>query len=163
MLETKGTIADSAVIVEQAVVVGDVTIGADSTVLYHAVLRGDDNRIIVGNGSNIQDNCTVHADEDAPVTIGNYVTIGHNAVIHGCTIGDNSLIGMGAIVMNHTVIGKNCLIAAGSLVLENQTIPDGSLVMGSPARIARSLTEEEMKGLTQSAEHYIRIGNSLRI
>ena len=85
MLETKGTIADSAVIVEQAVVVGDVTIGADSTVLYHAVLRGDDNRIIVGNGSNIQDNCTVHADEDAPVTIGNYVTIGHNAVIHGCT------------------------------------------------------------------------------
>lgn len=163
MLETKGTIADSAVIVEQAVVVGDVTIGADSTVLYHAVLRGDDNRIIVGNGSNIQDNCTVHADEDAPVTIGNYVTIGHNAVIHGCTIGDNSLIGMGAIVMNHTVIGKNCLIAAGSLVLENQTIPDGSLVMGSPARIARSLTEEEMKGLTQSAEHYIRIGNSVRI
>ncbi|MGN0414129.1 MAG: gamma carbonic anhydrase family protein [Agathobacter sp.] len=163
MLETKGAIADSAVIVEQAVVVGDVTIGADSTVLYHAVLRGDDNRIIVGNGSNIQDNCTVHADEDAPVTIGNYVTIGHNAVIHGCTIGDNSLIGMGAIVMNHTVIGKNCLIAAGSLVLENQTIPDGSLVMGSPARIARSLTEEEMKGLTQSAEHYIRIGNSLRI
>ena len=163
MLETKGTIADSAVIVEQAVVVGAVTIGADSTVLYHAVLRGDDNRIIVGNGSNIQDNCTVHADEDAPVTIGNYVTIGHNAVIHGCTIGDNSLIGMGAIVMNHTVIGKNCLIAAGSLVLENQTIPDGSLVMGSPARIARSLTEEEMKGLTQSAEHYIRIGISLRI
>lgn len=163
MLETKGTIADSAVIVEQAVVVGDVTIGADSTVLYHAVLRGDDNRIIVGNGSNIQDNCTVHADEDAPVTIGNYVTIGHNAVIHGCTIGDNSLIGMGAIVMNHTVIGKNCLIAAGSLVLENQTIPDGSLVMGSPARIARSLTEEEMKRLTQSAEHYIRIGISLRI
>lgn len=163
MLETKGTIADSAVIVEQAVVVGDVTIGADSTVLYHAVLRGDDNRIIVGNGSNIQDNCTVHADEDAPVTIGNYVTIGHNAVIHGCTIGDNSLIGMGAIVMNHTVIGKNCLIAAGSLVLENQTIPDGSLVMGSPARIARSLTEEEMKGLTQSAEHYICIGISLRI
>ena len=163
MLETKGAIADSAVIVEQAVVVGDVTIGADSTVLYHAVLRGDDNRIIVGNGSNIQDNCTVHADEDAPVTIGNYVTIGHNAVIHGCTIGDNSLIGMGAIVMNHTVIGKNCLIAAGSLVLENQTIPDGSLVMGSPARIARSLTEEEMKGLTQSAEHYMRIGNSLRI
>ena len=163
MLETKGAIADSSVIVEQAVVVGDVTIGADSTVLYHAVLRGDDNRIIVGNGSNIQDNCTVHADEDAPVTIGNYVTIGHNAVIHGCTIGDNSLIGMGAIVMNHTVIGKNCLIAAGSLVLENQTIPDGSLVMGSPARIARSLTEEEMKGLTQSAELYIRIGISLRI
>lgn len=162
MIQTTGTISASANIVKEAVVVGDVTIGKDSTVLYHAVLRGDDNRIVVGDGTNIQDNCTVHADEDAPVSIGNSVTIGHNAVIHGCTIGDNSLIGMGAIVMNHTVIGKNCLIAAGSLVLENQLIPDGSLVMGSPAKVVRELSGDEKKGLTQSAEHYIGIGKALK-
>ena len=163
MIETTGTIADSAVIVKEAVVVGDVSIGKDSTVLYHAVLRGDDNSITVGEGSNVQDNCTIHGDEDAPVVIGDHVTIGHNAIIHGCTIGDNSLIGMGAIVMNHTVSGKNCLVAAGSLVLENQQIPDGSMVMGSPAKVRRSLTPEEIEGLRQSAEHYIQVGKNLLI
>lgn len=163
MIETTGTIADSAAIVKEAVVVGDVSIGKDSTVLYHAVLRGDDNSITVGEGSNVQDNCTIHGDEDAPVVIGDHVTIGHNAIIHGCTIGDNSLIGMGAIVMNHTVIGKNCLVAAGSLVLENQQIPDGSMVMGSPAKVRRSLTPEEIEGLRQSAEHYIQVGKNLLI
>lgn len=161
MIQTTGKISDSAAIVQEAVVVGDVSIGKESTVLYHAVLRGDDNSIVVGDGSNIQDNCTVHGDEDAPVVIGNHVTIGHNAIIHGCTIGDNTLIGMGAIVMNHTVIGKNCLVAAGSLVLENQQIPDGSMVMGSPAKVTRSLTREEIGGLKESARHYIRVGKQL--
>lgn len=162
MIHTTGRIADSANIVKEAVVFGDVTIGEESTVLFHAVLRGDDNRIVVGKGSNIQDNCTVHADDEAPVSIGNYVTIGHNAVIHGCTIGDNCLIGMGAVVMNHTVIGKNCLIAAGTLVLENQHIPDGSLVMGSPAEVTRKLTEEEIESNRFSAEHYIRDGKEMK-
>lgn len=161
MIQTTGKISDSAVIVQEAVVVGDVSIGKDSTVLYHAVLRGDDNSITIGDGSNIQDNCTLHGDEDAPVVIGDHVTIGHNAIIHGCTIGDSSLIGMGSIVMNHTVIGKNCLVAAGSLVLENQHIPDGSMVMGSPAKVRRSLTPEEIQGLKQSAEHYIQVGKNL--
>lgn len=163
MIQTTGKISDSAAIVQEAVVVGDVSIGQECTVLYHAVLRGDDNSIIVGDGSNIQDNCTVHGDEDAPVVIGNYVTIGHNAIIHGCTIGDNSLIGMGAIVMNHAVIGKNCLVAAGSLVLQNQQIPDGSMVMGRPAKVTRSLTPEEIEGLKESARHYIRVGKDLMV
>lgn len=155
-------IATSANIVKEAVVIGNVTIGEESTVLFHAVVRGDDNSIIIGNGTNIQDNCTVHASFDAPTTIGSHVTVGHNAVIHGCTIGDNTLIGMGAIVMDHTVIGKNCLIAAGSLVLENQNIPDGSMVMGSPAKVRRKLTPEEIESLEESAQHYIRVGKQLR-
>lgn len=162
MVKSTGTIAKSVCIVEQTVIVGDVTVGEESTILYHAVLRGDDNRIVIGDGTNIQDNCTVHASEDAPTVIGNHVTVGHNAILHGCTIGDNTLIGMGAIVMDHTVIGKNCLIAAGSLVLENQKIPDGSMVMGSPAKVKRILTPEEIESLEESAQHYIRVGKQLR-
>ena len=162
MVKSTGTIAQSASIAEQAVIVGDVTIGDESTILYHAVLRGDDNRIVIGDGTNIQDNCTVHASEDAPTMIGSHVTVGHNAILHGCTIGDNTLIGMGAIVMDHTIIGKNCLIAAGSLVLENQKIPDGSMVMGSPAKVKRALTLDEMESLEESAQHYIRVGSRMR-
>ena len=162
MIQTTGTIADSANIVKESVVIGDVTIGKESTVLFHAVLRGDDNRIVIGDGTNIQDNCTVHTGDNAPTLIGNHVTVGHNAVVHGCTIGDNTLIGMGAIVMDHAVIGKNCLIAAGSLVLENQNIPDGSMVMGRPAKVTRALTTEEIESLEQSAQHYIRDGKEMR-
>ena len=130
MTKTTGSIAASTNIVKESVVMGDVSIGADSTILFYAVLRGDDNKIIIGKGTNIQDNCTVHTSKVDPTMVGDYVTVGHNAILHGCTIGDNTLIGMGATVMNGSVIGKNCLIAAGSLVLEHQNIPDGSMVMG---------------------------------
>lgn len=123
---------------------------------------GDDNKIVIGKGTNIQDNCTVHTSKVDPTMVGDYVTVGHNAILHGCTIGDNTLIGMGATVMNGSVIGKNCLIAAGSLVLEHQNIPDGSMVMGRPAKVTRALTEEEIAGLKESALSYIEEGKKLR-
>ena len=155
-------IAESANVVKEAVVIGEVTIGADSSVLFHAVLRGDDGSITVGERTNIQDNCTVHSDPGFPVTIGDDVTIGHNCIIHGCTIGDGSLIGMGSIVLNGAKIGKNCLIGAGSLVLQNQEIPDGSVAMGSPAKIRRAAGEQDLALLTEGSEEYIVTGLKLR-
>lgn len=162
MTKTTGSIAASTNIVKESVVMGDVSIGEDSTILFYAVLRGDDNKIIIGKGTNIQDNCTVHTSKVDPTMVGDYVTVGHNAILHGCTIGDNTLIGMGATVMNGSVIGKNCLIVAGSLVLEHQNIPDGSMVMGRPAKVTRALTEEEIAGLKESALSYIEEGKKLR-
>lgn len=162
MLDSCGKIAKSANIVKESVVIGDVSIGAQSTVLFGAVLRGDDHPIIIGEGTNIQDNCTIHTSQVDPAILGNHVTVGHNAIIHGCRVGDNTLIGMGATVMNGSVIGKNCLVAAGSLVLEHQTIPDGSMVMGRPAKVTRSLTEEEIAHLEESAQHYIKTGEKMR-
>ena len=150
MTKTTGSIAASTNIVKESVVMGDVSIGED------------DNKIIIGKGTNIQDNCTVHTSKVDPTIVGDYVTVGHNAILHGCTIGDNTLIGMGATVMNGSVIGKNCLIAAGSLVLEHQNIPDGSMVMGRPAKVTRALTEEEIAGLKESALSYIDEGKKLR-
>lgn len=162
MLDSCGTIAKSANIVKDSIVVGDVSIGEQSTVLFGAVLRGDDNQIIIGEGTNVQDNCTIHTSQVDPAILGDHVTVGHNAIIHGCRIGDNTLIGMGAIVMNKSVIGKNCLVAAGSLVLENQVIPDGSMVMGRPAKVTRQLTGEEIAHLEESAMHYISTGKKMR-
>lgn len=154
-------IAPTASVVKESVVMGDVTIGEDSCVLFYAVLRGDDNRIVVGSETNIQDNCTVHTSKDYPTVIGNRVTVGHNAILHGCTIGDETLIGMGATVMDGTVIGKNCLVAAGSLVPKNKVIPDGQLVMGNPARIRRPLTAEEIAGIQNSAAEYVKTGKAI--
>ena len=152
----------SANIVKESVILGDVSIGENSTVLFHAVLRGDDDSIRVGKYSNIQDNCTVHADRGYPAVIGDCVTVGHNAVVHGCTVGDGSLIGMGAIVLNGAQIGKECLIGAGSLVLENQVIPDGSLAVGNPAKVKRQLTEEERKKLYENSLEYVKVGKDMR-
>lgn len=154
--------AETANIVKDSVVLGDVTVGEDSCVLFYAVLRGDVEKITVGKCSNIQDNCTVHADAGYPAAIGDYVTVGHNAVLHGCTIGQGSLIGMGSVILNGARIGKECLIGAGSLVLENQVIPDGSLAAGSPAEIKRQLTEEERKKLYESSRHYVEMGKRLQ-
>lgn len=162
MVNVIGTIAKSANIVKESVVIGDVTIGEDSTVLFYAVLRGNDNKIVIGNGTNIQDNCTIHTSPVDPTIIGNYVTVGHNATVHGCKIGDNTLIGMGATVMNGSVVGKNCLVAAGSLILEHQNIPDGSMVMGRPAKVTRPLTAEEIARLEESAQHYIQTGRDMK-
>ena len=154
--------AETANIVKDSVVLGDVTVGEDSCVLFYAVLRGDVEKITVGKCSKIQDNCTVHADAGYPAAIGDYVTVGHNAVLHGCTVGQGSLIGMGSVILNGARIGKECLIGAGSLVLENQVIPDGSLAAGSPAEVKRQLTEEERKKLYESSRHYVKMGKRLQ-
>ena len=158
----KSNIASSANIVKEAVILGDLSVDEDSTVLFHAVLRGDDDSIRVGKCSNIQDNCTVHADKDYPAVIGSYVTIGHNAVVHGCTVGDGSLIGMGAVILNGAQIGKECLIGAGSVVLEGAVVPDGCLAAGSPAQVKRSLTEEERRKLYESSQSYVETGRKLK-
>ena len=137
----------SARIAKQSIIFGDVTIGRDSCVLYYAVIRGDDAPVIIGAETNIQENCTIHVSHNMPVHIGNNITIGHNAVIHGCTIGDRTLIGMGTIILDGAKIGTDCIIGAGSLVTKNTVIPDGSLVMGSPRRLSGILRGRRNWGL----------------
>lgn len=148
-------IADSSVwIADSADVIGNVRLGADVGIWFGAVLRGDGELIDIGAGTNIQDNCTVHTDPGFPVSIGTNCTIGHKAIVHGCTIGNNSLFGMGATVLNGARIGDNCLIGASALVTEGKVIPDGSLVVGAPGKVIRQLDEAAIAGLTKSAEHY---------
>lgn len=147
-------IADKAWVAPSAQVIGAITIGDDASVWFGAVLRGDNERITVGAGSNIQENCVLHTDMGYPLRIGTGCTIGHTAIIHGCTIGDNSLIGMGAAVLNGAIIGRDCLIGAGALITEGKVIPDGSLVMGAPGKIVRMLDEAGIAGLRASALHY---------
>ena len=138
-----------------AVCMGDVALGKDCSIWYHATVRADRAPIKIGIGSNIQDNCVVHVDKGFPVTIGNYVTVGHGAILHGCQVGDGSLIGMGAIILNGAKIGRNCIVAAGALVTQNTEIPDGMLAMGSPAKVIRKLSEEEIASNRKNAEEYI--------
>ncbi len=137
-----------------AQVIGRIILGADTSVWFGATLRGDNEPIVVGAGSNIQENAVLHTDMGFPLAIGAGCTIGHKAMLHGCTIGDNSLIGMGAIILNGAVIGRNCLIGAGALVTEGKTIPDGSLVMGAPARVVRQLDADALARLRHSARGY---------
>ena len=153
----------SAYIAPGAVVLGDVTVGEDVGIWYNAVVRGDRGPIVIGRGSNIQDNVTVHLDDPYPVTIGENVTIGHGAIVHGCTIGDNTLVGMGAILMNGTRIGKNCIVAAGALVTQGMEVPDGMLVLGSPAKIKRPITEEELAANLRNAERYVEEAREARM
>ena len=127
----------SAFVAPGAVVRGEVHLAENSSVFYNAVLRGDRAPISIGEGTNIQDNCVVHVEYDLPVTVGKNVTVGHGAILHGCTVGDETLIGMGAIVLNGAQIGKSCLIGAGALVTQNAVIPDGCMAVGSPARVKR--------------------------
>ena len=135
-------------------VVGGVVLSAGASVWYNAVLRGDGDTITVGAGSNLQDNVSVHVDPGHPVVIGRDVSVGHNAVVHGCTIGDGSLIGMGAVVLSGAVIGDGCLIAGGAVVLEGAVIPPGSLVAGVPAKVRRDLTDDERAGILRNARVY---------
>lgn len=144
----------TAYVAEGAIVLGDVIIEENASIWFHATIRGDRAAIIIGKNSNIQDNCVVHVDEAHPVTIGENVTIGHSAVIHGCRIGDNSLIGMGAILLNGCVIGKNCIIGAGALITQNTIIPDHSLAFGNPAKVKRTVTNEEIATNKQNALFY---------
>ena len=135
--------------------IGKVRIGADVGVWFGAVLRGDNELIDVGAGSNIQEHCVLHTDMGFPLTIGANCTIGHRATLHGCVIGDNSLIGMGATVLNGAKIGNNCLVGAGALVTEGKEFPDGSMIVGSPAKAIRQLDERAFEGLKRSAENYV--------
>lgn len=147
-------IDSTAFLAAGAKVIGAVTIGEGSSVWYNAVLRADSAEIRIGAGSNAQDSVSVHVDPGYGVIIGDDVSIGHNAVVHGCTIGDGSLIGMGAVVLNGAVIGSECLIAGGALVLSGMEVPDGSLVAGVPAKVRRELSAEEREGLRQNARVY---------
>ena len=164
--EATPDIADNVWVAPSAHVIGKVTLAARASVWFGAVLRGDNEQIAVGAGSNIQENCVFHTDMGYPLIIGADCTIGHKAMLHGCTIGDNSLIGMGATVLNGAKIGKNCLIGAGALVTEGKVIPDGSLVMGMPAKVVRELDAKAFAGLRASATHYAenaaRFGRDLR-
>ena len=136
-------------------VIGAVTLGEDVGIWFGTTLRGDNERITVGRGTNIQEGVMVHSDPGFPASIGEGCTIGHHAIVHGCTIGDNSLIGMGATVLNGATIGRNCLIGAGALITEGKQIPDGSLVVGVPGKVVRPLDEAAIAGLTRSAEAYV--------
>jgi carbonic anhydrase/acetyltransferase-like protein (isoleucine patch superfamily) len=148
-------LAGSAWVADSAQVMGNVVLAEESSVWFGAVLRGDTETITVGKGSNIQDGSVLHSDYGFPTTLGENVTVGHQVMLHGCTIGDESLIGIGATVLNGAKIGKNCLVGAGSLVTEGKEFPDGSMIMGTPAKVVRSLTPEQVEGLRRSAQHYV--------
>lgn len=147
-------IDDAAFVAAGARIVGAVTLGEGASVWYNAVVRGDSASITVGAGSNLQDNVAVHVDQGRPVVIGRDVSVGHNAVVHGCTIGDGSLIGMGSVVLSGAEIGPGCLVAGGAVVLEGSVIPAGSLVAGVPAKVRRPLTDEERQKILRNAEIY---------
>ena len=138
-----------------AVVIGDVSLKKNASVWFGAVLRGDNDPITLGENSNIQDNSVCHTDDGMPLIIGNNVTVGHKVILHSCTVGDNSLIGMGSTVLNKAKIGNNCLVGANALVTEGKEFPDNSLIVGSPAKVKRELTDMEKKIIELSALHYV--------
>ena len=148
-------VAASAWVADSGQVMGDVVLGEDASVWFGTVVRGDTARITIGAGTNVQDASVLHADFGQPLVIGERVTVGHQVMLHGCTVGDESLIGIGAIVLNGAKIGRNCLVGAGSLVTEGKEFPDGSMILGSPAKVVRQLTPEQIEGLRQSARHYM--------
>ncbi len=147
---------DDCFVAETAVLVGRVRLENNASVWFNAVLRGDNELISIGENSNVQDLSVLHTDPGFPLRIGRNVTIGHKVMLHGCVIGDNSLIGINSVVLNGAEIGRECLVGANSLITEGKQIPDGSLVLGSPARVVRQLTAEEKSGLSASAETYVR-------
>ena len=156
------TVDPSAWVAPGASVMGAVELGAESSVWFGAVLRSDSGPIRVGRRSNVQDGSVVHADAGYPTTIGENVTVGHLVMLHGCTIGDGSLIGIGSVILNGARIGRNCLVGARSLVTEGKHFPDGSLIMGSPAVVVRPLTPEQLEGLARSADHYVENAKRFR-
>lgn len=146
---------DGQFIADNATIVGKVRLKSNASVWFNAVLRGDNEWIVVGANSNIQDAAVLHADPGIPLHIGDNVTAGHTAMLHGCTIGDNSLIGIGSIILNRAKVGRNCIVGANSLITEGKEFPDGALIVGSPAKVVRDLKDEEIKHNTWSANHYV--------
>ena len=153
--DVKPTLHPTAWVADNANVIGRVTLAEDTSVWFGVVIRGDTSTITVGKGSNIQDNSVLHADIGMPLVIGEGVTVGHQAMLHGCSVGNNSLIGIGAIVLNGVKIGNNCLVGAGALVTEGKEFADGSMIIGSPAKAVRMLSPEQIEGLKMSARHYV--------
>jgi len=142
-------------VADSAQVIGSVLLKSNASIWFNAVLRGDNDLITVGENSNVQDGSVLHTDPGCPLTIGANVTVGHKVMLHGCTIGDNSLIGINAVVLNRAQIGRNCIIGANALITEGKVIPDNSMVMGSPGKVVRQLTEQEIAGLSRSAAGYV--------
>lgn len=153
----KQTTEETIYLAPGAHIVGDVTLGTEVGIWYNAVVRGDTDRIFIGNQTNVQDNCTLHTDKNYPIHIGSGVSIGHNAVVHGCTIGDDTLVGMGSVLLNGARIGKNCIVGAGALVTANTVIPDNSVVLGSPAKVVRQITDAELAANKENAAHYLEL------
>ena len=149
----------TAWVADNAQVMGSVTLAEDTSVWFGVVIRGDTSTIAIGKGSNVQDNSVLHADVGMPLVIGEGVTVGHQVMLHGCTVGNHSLIGIGAIVLNGAKIGNNCLVGAGALVTEGKEFPDGSMIIGSPAKAVRMLSPEQIEGLKMSAKHYVDNAN----
>lgn len=154
LADTRPQVDQTAWVAPDANVIGKVVLAAESSVWFSATLRGDNEEIHVGQGSNVQENCVFHTDMGFPLVIGENCTIGHKVMLHGCTIGDNTLIGMGATILNGAKIGRSCLIGAGALITEGKEIPDGSLVMGAPGKVVRQLDDKAIAMLTASARHY---------
>ncbi|MDT0138878.1 gamma carbonic anhydrase family protein [Acidovorax sp. PRC11] len=158
LYELDGTtprVAESAWVADSAEVMGNVVLGEDASIWFGAVLRGDNETLSIGAGSNVQDGSVLHSDLGQPLTVGERVTVGHKVVLHGCTVGDESLIGIGAVVLNGARIGRHCLVGAGALVTEGKEFPDGSMILGSPAKAVRQLTPEQIEGLRKSAQTYV--------
>lgn len=142
-------------VAEGAKIIGDVTLGDNVSIWYNAVLRGDVCNITIGDNSNIQDCCVVHGQEGKPVVVGKGVSVGHGAILHSCIIGDNSLVGMGAIVLDGVVVGKNCIIGAGAVVTQNTIVPDNSMYLGCPAKFVKFVSDEQIESNRQNAIHYV--------
>lgn len=142
-------------VAHNATVIGSVDTGRNVNIWYNVVIRGDNDPIVIGDNTNIQDGSILHNDDGVPLTIGANVTVGHMVMLHGCTIGDGSLIGINAVVLNHAIVGKNCIIGANALIPEGKVIPDRSLVVGSPGRVIRELTDADIAGLHANAQHYV--------
>jgi len=156
--EHRPELQDDVYVAETADVIGQVTLKRGASVWYQAVLRGDTDHLEVGEESNIQDGAVLHADPGFPLRVGKGVTVGHQAMLHGCTIGDGSLVGIQAVILNGAVIGENCLVAAGAVVKEGAEFPAGSLIVGAPARVVRELSEEAIEGLRKNAAGYVERG-----
>jgi gamma-carbonic anhydrase len=161
--EAQPICADSAFIAPAAVVIGAVTLAAESSIWFGSVLRGDINHIVVGAQSNVQDGCVLHVSDAHPCTLGERVSVGHRAIVHACTVGDEVLIGMGAIILDGASIGARSIVAAGALVTKGMQVPEGSLVMGSPARVVRPLTAEEQQANKDLALKYVAISRRYRL
>ena len=143
-------------IAESAQVMGDIHLGDNASVWFNAVIRADNESMHIGDNTNIQDAAVLHSDAGSPLTIGSHVTVGHQVMLHGCNVGDGSLVGIGAVILNGAKIGKNCLVGAGALVTEGKEFPDGSMILGSPAKVVKSLTPEQMAGIEDIAGRYVK-------
>jgi len=160
--DKKPVIPASCFVAENATIIGDVRLGERVSVLFGAVLRGDNEPIVIGDGSNVQDNCVLHNDPGAPLIIGKDVTIGHCAMLHGCTIADGALIGIGAVVLNLAVIGKHCLVGAGAVVTERKSFPDRSVILGAPAKVVREVSEDNIERMRMDTLAYVHRGAMFR-